>query len=166
MVYPDSYMIEIVGADAYLHTTGAVRPVEKTTTHTLTFTAYVPAIGTFPEIGFVSFGVPITISSVTVDFRGVYIDPIYDDNIVTWNVYKLSGWTSASMDGYYDDASGGIVRANYMYEGNVTENTRVTMGVYGKIRYEYVYSILGSSAMTLHMWSDKAACANGLTIVP
>ena len=52
-VYPDSYMIEIIGADKYLHSNGVVLPVAGATSQTMTFPAYLP------YIGFFTFGVPI-----------------------------------------------------------------------------------------------------------
>lgn len=70
------------------------------------------------------------------------------------------------MDGYYDDPEGGVVYARYTYEGNVTSNTRVSIGAYGSVRYEYIYTNIFGSSMTLHLWTDEALCANGLMIIP
>ena len=82
------------------------------------------------------------------------------------NIYKRYGWNASTLDGYYDDKADGTVRTEYKYEGNVTGNIKTTMGAYGQVRYEYVYTPLFASGMTLHMWSEKALCAKSLTIVP
>ncbi|MGN1047538.1 MAG: hypothetical protein ACI4QZ_02910 [Eubacteriales bacterium] len=160
IVYPDSYMIEVVGADKFLHSNGFVSPTAGTTSQTMTFPAYLP------YVGFFTFGVPITMTSTTVDFRGVAVNAIYDDNIITWNIYKRYGWSQSTLDGYYDDAAGGIVRAGFTYESDVTSNITSTMGAYGQIRYEYVYTPFLASPITLHMWTDKVLCVDDFTIVP
>lgn len=105
-------------------------------------------------------------SSTTIDYRGVAINPIYNDNIITWNIYKRYGRNASTLDGYYDDAAGGVVRAGYTYEANVTSNINSTMGAYGSVRYEYVYTPILTEGMTLHIWSEEAMCANSLIIVP
>lgn len=160
IVYPDTYTVEIIGADKYLHTDGVVTPTSNVESYDLTFYAYVP------EIGIISFGFPIITSSTSVEFRGIATDPVYNNNIVSWNVYRQYGWNSWDMDGYYDDPEGGVVYARYTYEGNVTSNTRVSIGAYGSVRYEYIYTNIFGSSMTLHLWTDEALCANGLMIIP
>ncbi len=158
-VYPDTYRIEIISNDKYLHSTGLVTPSNGSVVQNLTFPAYIP------YYGWTTFGVPLTMSSTTVTTRTIEIGGIYNDNIVSWNIYKLYGWNSADIDGYEDDPSGGVVRTNYIYEGNVTDESYAYMGAFGQVRYEYVNTIWGSST-TLHMWSDEVLCLSELTVLP
>ena len=160
IVYPDSWKIETVGADKYLHSNGIMNPTESTTSVTMTFPAYLP------YIGFFTFNIPLTMNSVSISTRGVAVDPIYSNNIITWDVFKRYGWNASSMDGDYTTETGGCVMAGYTYEDNVTSNRSSVIGAYGAIRYEYVYTPFLGSSMTLHMWSDDAICAGSLTIVP
>ena len=153
-------MIEMIGTDKYLHSNRVVVPTTGTTSMTLTFPAYLP------YIGFFTFGVPITMSSTSVEYRGVATNPVYNDNIITWNVYKRNGWTANDLDGDHEDATGAVVKAIYTYEGNVTSNISAVMGAYGAIRYEYVYTNFLGSGMTLHTWTEEALCAKSFLIVP
>lgn len=159
-VYPDSYMIEIAGGSKHLHSNGIVSPTSGSTSQTLTFPAYLPAIGFF------TFGVPITMTSTAITYRGIAISPIYNDNIIKWEVYKRSGWNASTLDGYYDEAAGGVVRAGYTFESNVTSNFDTSMGAYGQVRYEYTYTPILGASVTLHMWTEDVMCANNLVIVP
>jgi hypothetical protein len=160
IVYPDSWMIETVGADKYLHSNGVINPTASTTSVTLTFPAYLP------YIGFFTFNIPLTMTSVSIATRGVAGSPIYSDNIITWDVFMRNGWNASTMDGDYTTETGGCVMVGYTYEDNVTVNRSSSMGAYGAIRYEYVYTPFMGSSITLHMWSDDAICASSLTIVP
>lgn len=159
-VYPDSYMIKIVGADKYLHSNGNITPTSASTSVDVTFPAYLP------YVGFFTFGVPITTNKVDVNYSGIATGAVYNNNIIQWDVYTWLGWTPTQMDGYYNTKEGGIAFAGYQYEGNVTSNQSSVMGAYGKIRYEYVYSQYTGAEMTLHTWTDDVWCSSSLTIVP
>lgn len=103
-------------------------------------------------------------SSTNLAFRGIAVGAVYNNNIITWDIYKRYGWNPSDLDGYYNNKAGGVVYAGYRYDGNVIKNFRTTMSAYSSARYENVYTVAEQST-TLHMWSDRALCANGLVIV-
>lgn len=160
VVYPNAYEAEIAASDKYLHHTGSAVPANNASSVNLTFTAY------FPGAGSRALGVPFTMNSTRVTFRGVSSGAIYNNNIVNWNVTKTLGWDTASLDGYYNSAAGGSVRAYYRYDSSVTSNTPSTMKAYGAIRYKYTYIPFGGESITLHMWTGDASCSSRVTIVP
>lgn len=159
IAYPDSFEIRIIPSDGYLHSNGVVQPTANSTSTTVSIPAYLPVVGFF------TFSIPITMTTTTITYSPIAVSAVYSDSIIKWNVYKRYGWTPANMDGYYDDNSGAAVRAGYTYEGNVTREFETAMGATGKVRYEFIYSIL-DSPMTLHWWTEYALCSNVLTIVP
>lgn len=161
MAYPDSYNLEIVGADRYLRSTRTISPEEDETVFEFPVTVYIPYL----ELGYQTIGIPITMNSVSVSYRGVAINPIYTDNIVTWDVYKRGGWNPWDMDGYYNDSEGAVVYSRYTYEENVDEEFESTMGAIGELRYEYIHQVINNS-ITLHMWTESVTCANEFTIIP
>ncbi len=69
------------------------------------------------------------------------------------------------MDGDEYSNTGGCVRAGYRFDGNVTSHLNVSMGAYGAVRYEYVYSVPGGGSMILHMWTEDMLCASSLKII-
>jgi Ni,Fe-hydrogenase maturation factor len=160
LVFPDKYMIEILGGDSYLHTNRTISPTAGATSQSITFTPYIPGIG------YTTLGLFYTMTSTAVSYRAITVNPVFDDNIVTWNVHKNHGWSISGMDGYYDDPAGGVVRAVYTYSTSVRTRKTALMAAFGQMRYEIIYTPFQGYQIVTHMWTEEALCANWLTIIP
>jgi hypothetical protein len=165
ITYPDSFNIEIVGADGKLHSTRSVAPNNSQTTVNFPLTVYIP------RYGWITIDIPITMSSTSVAYRPVAVNPIFSDSIVTWDIFKRYGWNLQDMDfvtaNPEKENTGMRVKSIYTYEGNVTNSFKTSMGAYGSIRYEYSYYLPGVPNPSIsHMWTSEALTANSLTIVP
>ena len=118
-------------------------------------------------LGRLTFGVGLTMDSTSVSYRGVAVNPIYNDNIVCWNVSKNIGWNESLLEGYYNNSTGAIVRSGFVFDGETSSNISTSLGANGRIKYSYnMENVLGDQGFYYTAWTDTAMCSSALTIVP
>lgn len=157
------YYIEIVAANKYLRSNRSVIPANGATSQSMTFVADVAGLGRL------NYGVALSMDSTSVSYRGVAVSPIYNDNIVCWNVSKDTGWNESLLGGYYNNSTGAIVRSGFVFDGETSSNISTSLGANGRIKYSYniEYPLVEGAGKYVYYtaWTDTAMCSSALTIV-
>lgn len=161
LVYPDTFNITIHGNNDDLYClTESYLPKEKTTSSTVQIPIYLGSV-----VGFQTHDFTVTMSSTDVSFSRHTPDSIYPSNEINWEIYKRYGWNPWDTDGDESTWTGMVVNATYTYGGNLSSSRYTSLTSTSNIRYEYQYSVSGTS-VPLHITTDDMSVSANINILP
>ena len=162
-VYPDKYIIDM---RVYDNQADYISHYPSAGSSSLSFNINV----ILPYVGSTTLQYALNYSSCSVSITN--LNSASSQNRIVWTNYKMYGWTSSVLDGYYNTNSGGGCKGVFQMANSISVNTPVSVRMIGQMRYQCDYIVpvnnhFGEMELyTYYLWTPEASCWSTITIVP